>query len=253
MVKGKDERLVHGRVSSFLINFVYPCYCLHCHRSTNVTGQALCEECLALLELVDLQERCPSCFSSDYCVEDCYCLACAKRTPTLDGIASAFDYMGSAKSLIRCLKYSDMPHLSRGIAAYLAVQFSRLGWPWPDVLVPVPVSFFKWIERGYNQSTLLAQHLGKIIGVPVVEALRRRSGDFSQAMLGQETREQLSGQSFFLKRKASLEGKRLMLIDDVITTGTTLVRCAELLLTAMPASVYGLTACYAIRNNKIQQ
>ena len=174
---------------------------------------------------------------------------CARKASIFDGVASAFDYEGPAKSLIRSLKYSKMPHLSRGIAAYLAAQLSRLEWPWPEVIVPVPVSFFRRMERGYNQSSLIAYQLSKMIKVPVFEALRRRNGDFSQALLGQEMREQLSEQSFNLKKNTELEGKRLLLIDDVITTGTTLVRSAEMLLTLKPTSIYALIACRAVRNN----
>jgi ComF family protein len=138
-----------------------------------------------------------------------------------------------------------MPYLATGAGAYMAGQFLRLEWSMPDYIIPVPITrMHKW-ERGYNQSLLLAESMANLLSRPVLEALSRSSGDYSQAGLSRKQREQLQGQAFRLSVDISLENKNLLLVDDVMTTGTTMHRCTETLLTACPASVYGLAFCRA--------
>ena len=77
------------------------------------------------------------------------------------------------------------------MAAFLVAQLDRLGWPMPDAIIPVPLSFGRWLERGYNQSALLADEMGALLQCPVWNALKRKSGDFSQAALSLEQRKAL--------------------------------------------------------------
>ncbi len=198
------------------------------------------------MELIDPIERCPYCFSPTYCPEERVCPDCQKRAPVLDRIASAFDYVGPAATMLKQLKYGQQKHLARGCSAYLAAQFLRLDWPMPDVIIPVPIALNHWIQRGYNQCDLLAIHLGEYLKCPVVHALRRKSGDFSQAGLKQNQRLQLSGTSFDLKPGYSFNDKTILLVDDVLTTGSTLRKCSEQLFGTYPKAVYGLTLCRAI-------
>lgn len=140
-----------------------------------------------------------------------------------------------------------MPHLAKGASAYLTAQFLLLDWPLPDVIVPVPISFTRWFQRGYNQSFLLASGLGEMINRPVQEALLRKSGDFSQAGLNHRQRISLSGETILMKKHQGLQDKCILLIDDVMTTGTTMHKCAEALSEECPGRIYGLTLCHAIK------
>jgi competence protein ComFC len=158
-------------------------------------------------------------------------------------MAAAFDYEGPAASLVKRLKYSNQPYLASGMAAFLVAQLDQLQWPLPDALVPVPLSFTHWLERGYNQSSLLAEEMGRLLDCPVWHALKRQSGDYSQAALNLEQRKTLDGSRFRLNSKYSMSEKTLLVIDDVMTSGLTLQRCAETLMTASPASLYALTFC----------
>lgn len=237
-------------LSSFgkaFVNLVYPPLCLHCKGGMQQDSNLLCNECLAFLELINPSERCPYCFSIDFCPERRVCADCIRRPPILNGIAAAFDYFGPASTLVRKLKYGDLPYLAKGCGAYLAAQFLCLEWPMPDVIVPMPIAFSHWLERGYNQSLLLAQSLAAILHCPVQEALVRESGDYSQAGLTRQQRIQLDGACFRLKPNLQLRDKSVLLIDDVMTTGSTLRKCAEVLLEDQPESIYGLTFCRAIK------
>lgn len=224
----------------------FPKLCLCCSDYIADEGY-LCEKCLPQLELIQPSERCPLCFSMEYCPEQLCCTFCKQQPPLLQGIAAAFDYVGPAAVLVRKLKYGQQPYLAKGAAAFMAAQFLALDWPLPNRIVPVPLSLMHHWQRGYNQSLLLAEQLSKILQVPICDALKRYSGDYSQAGLNQEQRHSLNRSSFALKKDIHLHDSTILLIDDVMTTSTTLRCCAEILLEGCPANIYGLTLCRAIK------
>jgi competence protein ComFC len=232
-------------VGKAFVNLVYPPLCLHCKESVKDDSHILCESCLSLLQLIDPAERCPHCFSAHYFRERRYCPECQRTPPLLNAIAAAFDYVGPAASLIRKLKYSEQSYLAKGCGAYLAAQFLQLEWPLPDVIIPVPISLTHLLERGYNQSLLIAKSMAEILNCPVQDALYRGSGDYSQAGLSRKQRMQLDGSLFSLKIDQQLRDKTLLVIDDVMTTGSTLRKCAEALMEECPAKIYGLAICRA--------
>lgn len=235
------------QVGRSFINLIYPPLCLHCKACLPNDAHQLCHTCLTLLELIDPAECCPCCFSPDYSPELSLCHDCIKFTPILNGRAAAFDYLGPAAALVRQLKYHNQAHLAEGCSAYMAAQFLQLNWPMPDVLIPVPISFTHWIERGFNQSELLAQGLSNLLKIPVHNALQRKSGDFSQAALSRTQRARLDGSLIQLKASKNLQDACIMLIDDVITTGSTLHRCAEALSVCGPARIYAMAICRTIQ------
>lgn len=199
--------------------------------------------------MIDPQMRCSACFFPSL-QSGRHCLNCKKMPSLYYKSAAVFDYFGPAASLVKKLKYGNRPDLAKGMAAYLAVQFFQLDWPLPDALVCVPIPFTRWLDRGYNQSFLLAKELSYFLKVPLITPLSRASGDLSQAALSLEQRRLLTSQSFKLKRPKSVIGKNLLVIDDVATSGTTLQRCAEKLLAGSAATLYALTFCKTALDRK---
>ncbi len=234
------------RLTEACVHLLYPPLCLHCRDPLDPGAKIFCQACVEQLELIDSTDRCPYCYSSAYQPEQRFCPDCYRRPPILDKIAAAFDYVGPAATLIRQLKYGDQPYLAEGAGAYLAAQFLRLEWPLPDYVVPVPMSFMHWLDRGYNQSKLLADAVAGIIRSPVQDLLYRRSGDYSQAGLSRWQRQELDGQTIRLKSTLDFRDSTLLLIDDVMTTGSTLRKCAEALMEGAPARIYGLVLCRAV-------
>lgn len=161
-------------------------------------------------------------------------------------IASAFDYEGPAATLIKKLKYGRQPYLAEGAGAFLAAQFIHLEWPLPDVIIPMPMAALRKFDRGYNQSLLLAQVVGRLLNRPILDLLKRRSGDFSQAGLSRKQRQGLGENAITLKPTDKLRDKSILLIDDVMTTGSSLHRCAEALAGGHPENIYAITVCRAI-------
>ena len=112
--------------------------------------------------------------------------------------------------------------------------------------MPVPISFTHWLERGYNQSELLAKEISQFLQKPLLKPLKRTSGDYSQAGMSQKQRLELSSASLSLKKEIHFYDKSVLLVDDVMTTGSTLKRCAETLMEGCPAEIYALTFCRAV-------
>lgn len=231
-----------------MLHLIYPTKCLHCQAILPPNSLVLCSTCASLLELACPDERCSICFRV---LEDegaLPCAECSYQPSHYFRMAAAFDYDGVAGSLVKRLKYSQQPYLAQGMAAFLFAQFDRLQWPIPDALIPVPLSFTHWLERGYNQSALLAEELGLFLERPVWQVLSRQSGDFSQAALNFEQRKALESNRFKIKKSHDLRGKILLVIDDVMTSGLTLQRCAEILQREQPAALYALTFCRTVKN-----
>jgi competence protein ComFC len=230
-----------------VLNLIYPPLCIHCHGEMLDDAALLCSDCLPLLQLIEAQERCPVCFRSRGAGSRSPCRACAMGGDLhFDGIAAAFDYIGPAASLIRKMKYGNQPNLARGMAALMITQFLKMEWPIPDLVIPVPITLTHWIQRGYNQSALLAKEIGALLNRPVREPLLRRVGDFSQAGLSKDQRILLSGDAFSLKKEQQLQDRCLLLVDDVMTTGSTLRHCGELLLEECPSRLFAITFCKAV-------
>jgi ComF family protein len=228
-----------------VLDLVYPPMCLHCEDPV-ASGAPLCLFCQSLLELIDPKERCPRCFTHEFVPGQVACPKCWDEEVAFSAVGSAFDYIGPAVRLVCLFKYSKMHGLAKGLAGYLVAQYLRLGWPLPDLIVPAPIQPSHWWDRGYNQSDLLAQEVGRILGVPVESLLRKQEGDWSQAGLSKRQRTQLSSESIWIADREAVQDKVVLLIDDVLTTGTTLRRCSDALYEGFPTELYALTVCRAI-------
>jgi competence protein ComFC len=222
-----------------LSELIFPSLCIHCEIKT--AGTLFCKGCSCFFELIDPQSRCPYCFAENDGRRPCQ--ECVQKRRWQLKMASALDYLGAVSSLIKALKYGRMPYLAETGGHFLVMQFYRLGWPLPDLIIPVPRR--NWFH-GINHAHLLAQCIAKNLNVPCKPYIKRRAGDLSQARLTKEQREELSSSSFYLKNKAPVEDKTILLIDDVITTGTTLRRCAEAFAESYPAGLYALSLARSI-------
>ena len=109
-----------------------------------------------------------------------------------------------------------------------------------DLIVPVPLTWNRCRKRGYNQSALLAKTIGRAIGCPVVyNSLKRRNTTKSQVGLGKKHRHQNVRNAFHISRQECFENKRILLVDDVVTTGATITECAKTLKRSRALSVDG--------------
>lgn len=222
-----------------LAALVFPPVCLHCQELMDFQSKALCEGCATLIELCDPRGRCRSCFALTAPLKCGLCDECQSCGTYLSGVAAALDGVGPGGSIARDLRAGHFERVKGG-AGFLVAQFSLLGWPTPDLVTSVPQPFVRRWKRSGQVSKLLAIQVARLIGSPYRPLLRRRPGDFPQSTLTRVQRRHLSPSAFVLRKGCSIADKRLLLIDDTISTGATLRACARQLQTGWPASIYGL-------------
>lgn len=218
--------------------------------------------------LVDifLPRLCPVCERTLTDSESCLCLSCLSKLPRTNlhredfnmihqklGNHVAIDramawfwyYRGNAlTSVIIDAKYHDMPRLIRDGAAEYAAELEVEGCPiesFADIIVPSPMHWTKRIRRTYNQSEWLADGLSRICGLPVVKALRANRSHRTQTRLSASERLQNLQGSIELTDPALVSGRRVLLVDDILTTGATMRVALEAIAAAHPASISVIT------------
>lgn len=149
-------------------------------------------------------------------------------------------YCGTAGKLIRRLKFYNSPELARPLGYLLAekIKQNRIE---ADLIIPIPLHFARLLSRRYNQSMLLAEIAGRECGIPVREVLKRKQLRSKQSERSRSDRHKELAGTVILKCPEAVSGKRILLLDDVMTTGATLHTAAVALQKANPASITVLT------------
>jgi ComF family protein len=223
------------RAGQVVLDLVYPPRCVLCDRQ----GAFLCEACLSTLPRAD-GARCATCWLP--LKGGAKCWACLERAPALASLRSVFRYEGATRRLVRAYKFEGVSSLAPLLAQELAECYRVQGLAM-DVVIPVPLSGRRKRERGYNQAELLARETARMIGLPLSFGLRRTRHSEAQARSpSAEQRHQNVAGAFEVARSGDgARGQRVLLIDDVATTGATLNACAAVLLSSGAAGVCGLT------------
>lgn len=151
----------------------------------------------------------------------------------VDRAAALFFYEphSEAAQLLYDLKYANRPDIGEDLGRMMAEEMRMAGFfDGIDAIIPVPLSSRRMRQRGYNQSERLAHGIHEVTGIPVMtKAISRRYFKKSQTTLMRHQRQENVTDVFTLRETESLEGKHVLLIDDVCTTGATLISCANAL------------------------
>ncbi len=154
-------------------------------------------------------------------------------------------YGGAIDSAIQALKYQERKQLAAPLAAYLIGYLEQHPIP-IDALVPVPLHPERLTQRGYNQSDLLATHVGEALNIPMrTDLIVRTRNTQQQVHLNRNERRENVQQAFEPAHGSGLDGEAILLIDDVCTTGATLIACAEALQRAGAGEIWALTVARA--------
>ncbi|MEZ5402582.1 MAG: ComF family protein [Bryobacteraceae bacterium] len=153
-------------------------------------------------------------------------------------------YEGTLRSLVHLLKYERIPTLAEPLGALLARALPRDRRF--DVIVPVPMHWRRRWMRGFNQAELLAAEVARRTGMPVAKILSRESRPVQAGLSSAERRRNAAG-AFAARRLDAVAGSRVLLVDDVLTTGSTVAACARVLKRAGAVRVSVLTLARADR------
>ena len=137
---------------------------------------------------------------------------------------------GLGEKAVYALKFSGMTAMARPLAELGAPLLFHPDFANIDMLVPVPLHYTRLMRRSYNQAELLAIMLGKHLNKPCCKVLKRIRPTIRQATLSREERLKNLRGAFAAKYPEKIAGKKILLVDDVLTTGSTLHACAEILL-----------------------
>jgi ComF family protein len=222
---------------------LFPPICAGCRRLVSEPG-ALCAQCWSKLTLLE-PPWCPvlgTPFAHD--MGDGFVSAPAIASPPPYARArAAVAYTGVARDLVQGLKYRDRTDLARWMGKWMVrAGFELL--PDTELVIPVPLHRGRYFRRRFNQSAELARALAKLSGHPFrPEALIRRKATRQQVGLDREAREANVRAAFAVPRPARLaiEGRRILLVDDVLTTGATVASATKALLKGGASAVDVLT------------
>ncbi len=220
------RRGVQVRVLERLLGYISPVECSQCTRP----GKSVCDDCWQKL----VPQRTPACFwCNSLTPEGKTCVRCARRTH-IQGTTIPFRLDGVVKVSVYGLKYDGDREVARLFADKLCSHLPRQAF---DAVCYVPATGRSQRKRGYNQAKLLAKEIAKITHLPLDSALLRLT---HTDQIGLNRAQRLSSVKGNFIARGSYAGKRLLLVDDVVTTGATLNECAYTLKIAGAKSIWAV-------------
>jgi ComF family protein len=211
-----------------IFDFFLPRICASCNKKLSPDEKPVCKDCLDSISKVDedlLQYEFDRKFRSERIIQNFYSEYIFKTDKTLQHI-------------IHALKYGKQFRLGVFLGELLAEGIINKNWP-IDWIVPVPIHHLKKAERGFNQSDYIAKGLSKSLGIPYsTKLIKRIRYTESQTGLHISDRAENIANAFKIKNLRKTKDKNILLVDDVITTGATILECGKMLVNAGAKSVY---------------
>ncbi len=216
-----------------LLEVVFPEQCATCEKRIPKPG--FCQLCS--VSLVEFDSGCIRCAEPNSIG---LCIRCRRSTPPFHAITAPYLYGGEIAIAIRKFKFQKQAYIARSLAEVARSSFRRAS-EGIDIAVPVPLHAFRMAVRGFNQSQELLRQLAT--GLPIVTGsfLKRRGWQKAQSKLGGATRFTNLEKAFHIPRaaKPKLSGKRILIVDDVVSTTATMRAAAATLLEAGAAEITG--------------
>lgn len=229
-----------------ILDFVYPQSCPICQKSLKKDENQICEECRKTLAILPAP-FCPYCrsfFEGNEAIirHHTICLNQPEDRRIL-AVRSLGRFDDQFQKLIHRLKYGKKIPLGRQLAESLGQAVAKTEvFTDCDLVIPVPLHRVRQRERGFNQSQVLAEGISEAINIPVLKGvLKRKKNTQDQTYLNAKQRAENVKNAFVITKPEMISGKKVILVDDVMTTGATLNECAGMLLAAGAKSVLAAT------------
>ena len=235
------------RLGRVVVDGILPPRCLSCSAVVD-EPDALCGRCWAAITFF-APPWCAACgLPFPYPIgEGALCAACTRERASWDRARAVLRYDKNSRRLVLGLKHGDRTHLAAALGRWMRHAGGEV-LDEADLVLPVPLHWTRLFARRYNQSALLAQAIRAEGGPPVAaDWLVRRRRTPSQGPLGPAARARNVEGAFALRRGRSVKGKRVVIIDDVLTTGATVEECARVLRRAGARFIGVLTLARALR------
>jgi competence protein ComFC len=263
---GQNTKNIHKKFTNWkfmnTIKHFFPPYCISCQKLTynnrsfcpshqKVSAEAfyssrqklpaggfysyVCRECLSKIEIID-DYRCVSCH--EFTPFGKTCKSCFKNSP-INGLIIATDYQNPIlKDLIHFMKYRYVKDLSLPLSWLLFKKLEKFDWKNIDdwIILSVPLSKKRFRSRGFNQSELISQNISKWLNIPTSSAIIKRTRFVTPQMQIKNHSQRIANVKNSFKMvegiddsmlEKKLKTKKILLVDDVITTGATLIECSK--------------------------
>ncbi len=225
------------------LDWIFPPECASCRK----IGYRVCDVCFEGIQQIS-SHQCLNCLQPIN-ENPPFCSTCKGFSKTCKDMAAWGVYDSSLRESIHSLKYHRNLGLGDFFASYLIKLIKQLNWNF-ELVVPIPLSKQRHKERGYNQSTLLSRPIAWYFKVEHdAKLLTRTKQTETQFKLSSIDRE-MNMRGAFSVNPATLNGKRILLVDDIITTGATMNFAASALLEAGASDVFGISIAKAIKQGK---
>ena len=216
-----------------IVDCLFPPLCHYCREPLHDSRKIrLCDSCFAGVTLLE-SPLCPLCgypFLHGSC-SDHLCGTCTLVRPAFDAARGAVLFDGVIRELIHQFKYSGKTMLRRPLALLAADQLNQfVSDSGPNIVIPVPLHKKRLRQRGFNQAILLGEIFAKRWELPLLRnTLRRVRWTEPQVNLSAAERLENVKGAFAVSSSSDLSGKKILLVDDVYTTGSTVKECAKIL------------------------
>jgi len=232
------------RLISRVLDLIYPRYCLICGENLQDTTRfCLCTNCQNKVERINPEESCPRCGHplGPFAQRQGVCPDCSHRSMVFARAIAAGRYEGVLKELILKFKYRREKVLADPLAQFLIerLRSEKEMLTEIDLVMPVPLHRKKLRERGFNQAELIAERISETFSLPLsARNLIRRKNILPQVSLSRNQRLSNPKDAFGIKDEGEVKDKRVLIVDDVLTTGATATEIARLLKRAGAKRVY---------------
>lgn len=231
------------KIISKIIDFIVPRFCIACKCKLNSLEQFICAPCLSQIEELSTSE-----INNEF-----------KRkfstTTFIDAYTSLyiFEEKGILQELIHALKYNQKFKIGIFLGKLVGEKKKDVLTKWNiDLIIPIPLFNLKKIERGYNQADYIGKGLNKSLGIKLDTAIAKRIKDtISQTKLSSIERSENMKNAFLIKKPTRIKGKNILIVDDVITTGITVLELARKLKEKGANKVYSLSVATPLISHPI--